>query len=204
MAMSGTPHSPATCAVADRSVSMRSSCRFPTLMWTLTASAPSLMASSTVQTRVLMLGSSEKAVLPDRCTIRAVSPPREPRLREAMPLWTTTAFAPPSVARDTACRMSAMPAMGPTLTPWSMGTITVLPVFRFMMRRSRFSLPVMIRFLQRSKNICCLSHSVFLRFRSAQRFTLRPKRRRPRVVSLPRPSCEPLVGSRRAGGPLQA
>ena len=76
MLNSGMPHSRASRATRPRSASISRSEPLPTLTWMEMASAPSLMASSTVQTRVLALGEGDRAVEPDRWMIRPTSLPR--------------------------------------------------------------------------------------------------------------------------------
>jgi len=43
-------------------------------------------------------------------------------------MWPRTALAPPSATLLTASCRSISPPIGPTVRPWSMGTMTVLPV----------------------------------------------------------------------------
>src|SRR5712664_860689 len=47
-----------------------------------------------------------------------------------MPAWTSTASAPPLATLSIVSAMSVSPSIGPTATPWSIGTITVLPSCR--------------------------------------------------------------------------
>jgi hypothetical protein len=43
------------------------------------------------------------------------------------PLCSSTALAPPFSTNDIALSMSTSPSMAPSLTPWSIGTMTALP-----------------------------------------------------------------------------
>jgi hypothetical protein len=51
------------------------------------------------------------------------------------------ALAPPVATALIVWRMSVNPAMGPRVTPWSMGTITVFPETRSMIRSNRIRFP---------------------------------------------------------------
>ena len=108
-----------------------------------TASAPSAIASSTVQTSTLSFGSGLSEVLPERCTKSPMSRPcrRCPLL--TMPLWRTIAFAPPSLTSVMTFVMSSRPLIWPMEKPWSMGIITALPVFLSMIRSIPISFPIM-------------------------------------------------------------
>ena len=116
----------------------------PRLMWMETASAPSAIASSTVHTCTLSFGSGLSEVLPERWMNRPMSRPclRCPRLTS--PLWSTIAFAPPSLTSDMTFVISISPSICPMEKPWSMGTITARPVFRFMIRSILISFPIMV------------------------------------------------------------
>ena len=48
--------------------------------------------------------------------------------------------------------------MGPTVTPWSMGTMTVRPVSRFMMRSMRICLPTIFGSFRGSLSISGATH----------------------------------------------
>ena len=50
---------------------------------------------------------------------------------------TIAAFAPPSAMRFAAGGIWISPGIGPTVTPWSIGTSTLLRVFRSMIRSRR-------------------------------------------------------------------
>src|SRR5208283_1295719 len=116
----------------------------PRLMWMETASAPSAIASSTVQTSTLSFGSGLSEVLPERCTKSPMSRPcrRCPLL--TIPLWRTIAFAPPSLTSVMTFVMSRRPSIWPMENPWSMGIITALPVFLSIILSILISFPIMI------------------------------------------------------------
>ncbi len=57
------------------------------------------------------------------------------------------AFAPPETIIPTVTRISSRPGMGPTVVPWSIGTITVRLVSRLRMRSRRICLPIIARLL---------------------------------------------------------
>jgi hypothetical protein len=59
----------------------------------------------------------------------------------------STALAPPDTMLVTVSRMSMIPAMGPTDTPWSRGTMMARPVARLKMRSMRMDLPMVMTVL---------------------------------------------------------
>ncbi len=123
-----------------------------------TPSAPNFIASSTEQTRVLALGYGDRLVDADRCKINPTSipPPRWPS--PTRPLCSTMALAPPFATFCIVCFISSRPSIGPTEMPWSIGTITVLPVFRLMIRSNRIRLPkIVITYLL----LCKKGHEAF-------------------------------------------
>src|SRR2546426_2215869 len=91
-----------------------------------TASAPSRTASLTLDSCVFQLGSRVSRVAPERWSMSPI-----PWLSTvlAMPAWTSTASAPPLATLSTVVSISLSPSIGPTDTPWSIGTMTVLPSF---------------------------------------------------------------------------
>ena len=112
-------------------------------MWMETASAPSAIASSTVQTCTLSFGSGLSEVDPERWMKRPMSRPflRWPRFTS--PLWSTIAFAPPSLTSEMTFVISRSPSICPIENPWSIGTMTARPVFRFIIRSILISFPIM-------------------------------------------------------------
>src|SRR3972149_10373812 len=60
----------------------------------------------------------------------------------AAPRWTTAALAPPPAMRVAVGGIWMRPGMGPTVIPWSNGTITVRRVFRSTILSSRIFLPI--------------------------------------------------------------
>ena len=116
----------------------------PRLMWIETASAPSAIASSTVQTWTLSFGSGLSEVDPERWMNKPMSRPcfRCPRLTS--PLWRMIAFAPPSLTSEMTFVMSSSPSICPIENPWSIGTMTERFVFRFMIRSILISFPIMV------------------------------------------------------------
>src|SRR4030066_1559433 len=60
----------------------------------------------------------------------------------AAPRWTTAALAPPSAMRLAVGGVWVRPGMGPTVIPWSNGTMTVRRVFRSTILSSRIFLPI--------------------------------------------------------------
>ncbi|OPY50597.1 MAG: hypothetical protein A4E51_01703 [Methanosaeta sp. PtaU1.Bin055] len=128
MARRGIPQPSQVRATLPRSWSIVASSSAPTLTWMLTASAPTRMASSTSVTRTLWLGSGPRLELADRWTISPTSRPYPRWPKRGSPMWPRTAFAPPSATLSTAPWRSISPSMGPTVRPWSMGTMTVRPV----------------------------------------------------------------------------
>src|SRR5659263_9519 len=63
----------------------------------------------------------------------------------AAPRCTIAAFAPPSAMMFAVGGTWISPGIGPTVTPWSMGTRTVLWVFRSMIRSRRIFFPIIGR-----------------------------------------------------------
>src|SRR5512141_3521742 len=63
----------------------------------------------------------------------------------AAPRCTIAALPPPSAMRFAAGGIRSSPGIGPTVTPWSMGTSTVLRVFRSMIRSRRIFFPIIGR-----------------------------------------------------------
>jgi hypothetical protein len=117
MASTGMPQSMADVVTRPICSSMCRSVSSPRLTCRLTASAPSLMASSTVPTRVLALGKGDRDVLAERWTIRPMSAPLPRWEQRTSPLCRMMALAPPSATSLMDSRMSTSPEMGPTLTP---------------------------------------------------------------------------------------
>src|SRR4030043_55656 len=60
----------------------------------------------------------------------------------AAPRWTMAALAPPSAMRLAVGGIWMRPGMGPTVIPWSNGTMTVRRVFRSTILSSRIFLPI--------------------------------------------------------------
>ena len=75
MTSRGIPHSEQSLEMRPTSASISGSVSAPTLMWTETASAPVLIASSTVATRTLLLLVTPRSVDADRCSMRPMSRP---------------------------------------------------------------------------------------------------------------------------------
>ena len=117
IAKSGMPHSSHIIAVSPRSSSISASLAAPTFTCIDTASAPNLIASSTVATITLFNGSGANEVLADRCIISPISLPYPRWPAITIPLCTRTAFAPPSAIAFTATLMSVNPYIGPDETP---------------------------------------------------------------------------------------
>ena len=138
------PQETAASVTSPRSSSILASVSSPRLTCTDTASAPRRTAASTVQTRVLALGKGERLVLAERWMISPTSRPRARWPQRTTPLCMSTALAPPDTMPVTVSRMSSMPAMGPTETPWSSGTMMVRPVSRLTMRSRRMDLPMVM------------------------------------------------------------
>src|SRR5574341_1059313 len=109
-----------------------------------TASAPIWRASSTVATRIFRFESGDRVVLAERWRMRPRSFPYPRCPNIAAPRWTTAAFAPPSAIRLAAGGTWTSPGIGPTVIPWSIGTITVRRVFRSMIRSSRIFFPITV------------------------------------------------------------
>ena len=120
------PFSSHSSAMRPRCSSMSGSEALPP-MFTCTeiASAPSLMAWSTHDTSTFLFLSSPYFVPADMCMIV----PHFGGLVSdfMMPLCKRTALAPPFSTSDTMRCVSTSPSIGPSLTPWSMGTMTALP-----------------------------------------------------------------------------
>ena len=142
MVRSGIPQRMQSFATPAPISSILDSLGEPRLMWIETASAPRAIASSTVQTCTLSFGSGLSEVDPERWMMRPMSRPcfRWPRLTS--PLWSTMAFAPPSLTSEMTFVMSSSPSICPIENPWSIGTMTDLPVFRFMIRSILISFPI--------------------------------------------------------------
>ncbi|KAF5037859.1 hypothetical protein DSECCO2_560290 [anaerobic digester metagenome] len=136
------PHSLHLEATSPMSRSMSRSDSSPRFRCTDTASAPSLMPSSTELTRILALGKGERVVLAERWMMRPTSRPWPRWAQRGRPLCIRTALAPPSATLLTVSRRSTRPAMGPTVVPWSRGTMMLRPVLRLKMRSSRTLLPM--------------------------------------------------------------
>ena len=131
-------------AVRPRLRSISISVEAPRFTCTETASAPMRIASSTSVTSTFESGSGLSDVLAERWTISPMSFP-EPRCpATTMPLWTMIALAPPVTMRSTVVRMSSSPRIGPRVMPWSIGTMTVRPELRLMIRSSRIFLPIIL------------------------------------------------------------
>ena len=75
MESSGIPHSDASLDILPKSFNISLSLISPILTCTETPSAPNLIASSTVPTRVLVFGNSLKLVDADKWTISPISLP---------------------------------------------------------------------------------------------------------------------------------
>src|SRR4030066_2107952 len=60
----------------------------------------------------------------------------------AAPRWTTAALAPPSAMRLAVGGIWMRPGMGPTVIPWSNGTMPLRAVFRSMILSNRIFLPI--------------------------------------------------------------
>ncbi len=93
-----------------------------------TASAPSFRASSTVATRTFEFELTPMSVDAERCRISPTSCPVVLCPWGTSPLCISTAVAPPSTTSPTVLFMSISPGIGPTLIPWSIGTITAFPL----------------------------------------------------------------------------
>ena len=141
MASRGMCQSSQAAATRPRSASIRRSLGSPRFTCTETQSAPCLMPSSTVPTRVLVLPWGESMVEADRWTMRPTSLPALRCEQRTRPLCMSTASAPPTAMSLTVSRMSMRPSTAPMVTPWSMGTMIVRPVSRLMMRSRRTCLP---------------------------------------------------------------
>ena len=68
-----------------------------------------------------------------------------------MPLCIRIAFAPPSTILETVAFISSRPSIGPKVTPWSIGIMTVLPESRFIILSSLIFLPIISGSLQKFK-----------------------------------------------------
>src|SRR3990170_4127925 len=62
----------------------------------------------------------------------------------AAPRCTTAALAPPSATRFAIGGICTRPGIGPTVIPWSIGTMTVLRVFRSTIRSRRIRFPIIV------------------------------------------------------------
>ena len=124
-----------------------------------TPSAPIFRAFCTVFTSTLWLGSGASIVLADRCRMSPISRPPCRWPCSARPTCPITAFAPPSATRFTVCPMSIRPGMGPFVTPWSIGTMTVFFVLRFMIRSRRISFPLIVTTTPPSSFAHCYANS---------------------------------------------
>jgi hypothetical protein len=131
-------------ATIPRSCSIFASDSAPMFTCIETASAPIFSAFCTVFTSTFSFGSGASIVLADRCRISPTSRPPCLWPWSARPTWPITAFAPPSATRFTACPKSMRPGIGPLLTPWSIGMMTVFFVLRFMIRSRRISFPLIV------------------------------------------------------------
>src|SRR5208337_1386621 len=142
MARSGMPHSMHSTATFPRSWSIAASDSAPMFTCIDTPSAPIFRAFVTEFTRTLLFGSGPTDVLADRWRISPTSRPLWRWPWSASPTWPITAFAPPSATRFTACDRSISPGIGPFVTPWSIGTMTVFLVLRSMILSRRISFPL--------------------------------------------------------------
>ena len=122
IASSGMPWMSHLSATLPSFSSILSSSGAPTFMCTETASAPMRMASCTVHTWTLLFALGVRFDMADKCTI---SPALSSSTRLAMPLFSTMASTPPFRSWSIMFWGLVMPLIGPMLTPWSMGTITV-------------------------------------------------------------------------------
>ena len=57
-------------------------------------------------------------------------------------------FAPPETILLIVSRILARPSIGPTVTPWSIGMITVFPLLRSIIRSSLIFLPIILEVSQ--------------------------------------------------------
>ncbi len=101
------------------------------------------MAFSTEVTRTLWSGSDPRDVLAERCIMSPMSLPYPLCPQSTIPLCIKTAFAPPLATSSMVSVISMIPGTGPMETPWSMGTITLFPVFRSMILSILIVLPIM-------------------------------------------------------------
>ena len=109
-----------------------------------TASAPNWIAFSTLVTVTLLFGSGLNEVLADKCTIRPMSLPYPLCPSPTIPLCINIAFAPPWEMLSTVSSMLIIPLIGPLDTPWSIGAITVLPVFLLKILSKRIFFPISV------------------------------------------------------------
>ena len=116
------PQAPPT---APRSRNISASCASPRLMCTETPSAPCRMASSTVATSTFQWKSGPNWVLPERCRKIPGSGPGQALQIAQHALMQDQRIGAAAMPIAMACSILSSPGIGPQLSPWSSGRMTI-------------------------------------------------------------------------------